>query len=95
MGAVIAALDADEIGAQKAFNVTGGVRLDFAEIADTVRRVLPEAQIALGAGADPEDQSHGRFDIAAAARVLGWRAAGRCSRRACAATPDWLAEHPV
>ncbi len=73
VGAVIAALDADEIGPQRAFNVTGGERLDFAEIVDTVERVLPDARIALGEGADPEDQSHGRFDISAAARVLGWR----------------------
>lgn len=92
--AVLAALDADEIGPQKAFNVTGGVRLDFAEIADTVRRVLPEARIELGAGPDPEDQSHGRFDIAAAARVLGWKpqVAFKEGMRGYA---DWLAEHPV
>ena len=94
VSAVIAALDAPEIGAQRAFNVTAGVRLDFAEIVDTISRVLPEARITLGEGADPEDQIHTRFDISAAQRVLGWtpqidfedgvrRYAG------------WLAEHAV
>ena len=73
IGAVVATLDAGACGAQRAFNITGGQRLDFAEIAETVRQALPEARITLGAGADPEDQSHGRFDIEAAARDLGWR----------------------
>ena len=94
IGAVVAALDAGAFGAQRAFNVTGGQRLDFAEIADAVRQALPEARIALGEGADPEDQSHGRFDISAAARVLGWR-----PRTAFAdgvhAYARWLAEHSV
>ena len=94
VGAVIAALDAGEVGAQRAFNITGGTRLDFAEIADTVRRAVPEARINLGEGADPEDQSHGRFDISAAERVLGWRpqVAFEDGVRTYA---RWLAEHPV
>ncbi len=94
VSAVLAALDADEIGPQKAFNITGGVRLDFAEIADTVRRVLPGARIALGPGADPEDQSHGRFDIAAAARVLGWKPQV-AFEEGVRGYAGWLAEHPV
>ena len=94
VGAVIAALDADEIGPQKAFNITAGVRLDFAEIVDTLQRVLPEARIAFGEGADAQDQSHGRFDISAAARVIGWRPqiAFEDGVRSYA---RWLAEHPV
>ena len=94
VSAVIAALDAGEIGAQRAFNVTGGQRLDFGEIADAVSRAVPEAQIALGDGADPEDQSHGRFDISAAARALGWqpRVAFADGVRDYA---RWLAENPV
>ena len=94
VGAVIAALDAGEIGPQRAFNVTGGERLEFGEIADAVRRALPEAQITLGEGADPEDQSHGRLDISAAERVLGWRpqVAFADGVRDYA---RWLAEHPV
>ena len=94
VSAVIAALNAGEIGPQRAFNITGGQRLEFGEIVDTVRRVLPEAQITLGEGADPEDQSHGRLDIAAAARVLGWepQVAFADGVRAYA---EWLAAHPV
>ena len=94
VGAVIAALDVEEIGPQRAFNITGGQRLDFAEIADAVRRVLPEAQVALGEGADPEDQSHGRFDIAAAARALGWRPRIPFEQ-GVRDYARWLAEHPV
>ena len=94
VGAVIAALDAGTIGPARAFNITGGRRLDFAEIAEAVRRALPEARIELGEGADAQDQSHGRFDISAAARVLGWRPqiAFADGVRDYA---RWLAEHPV
>ncbi len=73
VSAVIAALDAGEVGLQRAFNVTGGQRLEFGAIAEAVSQAVPAAQIALGEGADPEDQSHGRFDISAAARALGWQ----------------------
>ena len=94
VSAVIAALDAEEIGPQRAFNITGGQRLEFGEIADAVRDAVPAAQITLGEGADPEDQSHGRFDISAAARVLGWRPqiAFADGVREYA---GWLAENPV
>ena len=91
---MIAALDAETIGPERAFNITGGQHLTFGEIVDAVRRALPEAQITLGEGADPEDQSHGRFDISAAARVLGWqpRVAFADGVRDYA---RWLAENPV
>ena len=94
VAAAIAAIDAGEVGSQRAFNITGGQRLEFGEIVDSVRKVLPEAQITLGEGADPEDQSHGRFDISAAARVLGWRpqVAFADGVRDYA---RWLATHPV
>ena len=94
VSAVIAALDAEDIGPQRAFNVTGGQQLEFGEIADAVSRAVPAAQIALGDGADPEDQSHGRFDISAAARALGWkpRVAFADGVRDYA---RWLAENPV
>ena len=94
VSAVIAALDAEEIGPQRAFNITGGQRLEFGEIVDTVRLAVPGASITLGEGVDPEDQSHGRFDISAAARVLGWRpqvAFADGVRRYA----DWLAQNPV
>ena len=94
VSAVIAALDASETGSQRAFNITGGERLEFGEIVDAVRASVPGAQITLGAGADPEDQSHGRFDISAAARVLGWQpqvAFADGVRRYA----DWLADNPV
>ena len=94
VSAVIAALDAGANGPQRAFNITGGQRLEFGEIADAVRHAVPEAQITLGEGADPEDQSHGRFDISAAARVLGWqpKVAFADGVRDYA---GWLAENPV
>ena len=94
VGAVIAAIGTGEFGSQRAFNITGGQRLEFGEIADAVRRALPEAQISLGEGADPEDQSHGQFDISAAARVLGWKpkVAFEDGVRDYA---RWLAENPV
>ena len=94
VSAVIAALDATEFGPQRAFNITGGQHLKFGEIVDAVRRALPAAQISLGEGADPEDQSHGRFDISAAARNLGWqpRVAFADGVRDYA---RWLAENPV
>ena len=81
-------------GPQRAFNITGGVRLEFGEIADAVRDAVPGAQVTLGEGADPEDQSHGRFDISAAARVLRWRPqiAFADGVRTYA---RWLAENPV
>jgi len=94
VSAVIAVLDAGEVGPARAFNVTGGERLDFAEIAGTVRAALPEARIELGEGADPEDQSHGRFDIAAAERVLGWRPRIGFPE-GVRAYARWLADHPV
>ena len=94
VSAVIAAIDAGAFGSQRAFNITGGQRLEFGEIVDTVRQALPEVQITLGEGTDPEDQSHGRFDISAAARVLGWQpqVAFADGVRDYA---RWLAEHPV
>ena len=94
VSAVIAAIDAGAFGSQRAFNITGGQRLEFGEIVDTVRQALPEAQITLGEGTDPEDQIHGRFDISAAARVLGWQPqiAFADGVRDYA---RWLAEHPV
>ena len=94
VSAVIAALDAEDIGPQRAFNITGGQRLEFGEIVDTVRLAVPEANITLGEGVDPEDQSHGRFDVSAAARALGWqpRVAFADGVRRYA---DWLAQNPV
>ena len=94
VSAVIAALDTPEFGPQRAFNITGGERLEFGEIVDAVRQAVPEAQITLGAGADPEDQSHGLFDISAAARVLGWqpKVAFADGARKYA---RWLADNPV
>ena len=94
VSAVIAALDAGEFGPQRAFNITGGQRLEFGEIVEAVRDVVPGAQITLGEGADPQDQSHGRLDISAAARVLDWQPqiAFADGVRAYA---GWLADNPV
>ena len=94
VSAVIASLDTSEFGSQRAFNITGGERLEFGAIVDAVRQAVPAAQITLGDGADPEDQSHGRFDISAAARVLGWQPKVAFAD-GVAAYARWLAENPV
>lgn len=92
--AILHGLKAQALGAQRAFNITGGTRLNFAEIAETVERVLPEARITPGAAVDEEDQIHARFDISAAKEVLGWapRLGFEDGVRAYA---DWLRNHPV
>ncbi len=93
VAAILAALDVDEIGAQRAFNITGGTRLDFLEIADTIARVLPAAKITLGDTVDPDDQIHARFDISAAERALGWKPAWPFED-GVRAYADWLATQP-
>ncbi len=70
--ALIAALERPKLS-RRTYSVTGGTYLTFDEIAETVKRVLPQAEIELGEGPDPEDGIQPRFDISAAERDLGFR----------------------
>lgn len=70
--AIMLALDAPELG-QRAYTITGDSYLTLSEVAATVRKVLPQADIGMEAGRDPIDDVQARFDIAAAARDLGYR----------------------
>jgi nucleoside-diphosphate-sugar epimerase len=70
--AILLALDAREFG-QRAYTVTGDSFLTLGEVAATVRKVLPEADIMMEPGRDPVDDVQARFDISAAAADLGYR----------------------
>jgi UDP-glucuronate 4-epimerase len=70
--ALISALERTELP-RRTYSVTGGSHLTFDEIAATVRKVLPSADIELGEGPDPEDGVQPRFDISAAERDLNFR----------------------
>ena len=72
--ALVMALDKPGLP-RRTYNVTGGSYLTLAEIADVVRGVLPGADIELGPGADPVDDTQRRFDISAVERDLGYRPA--------------------
>lgn len=69
--ALIAALD---INGQphRAYNIASGAIITFDELADLVREILPNADIVLGPGPDPEDYDQRLIDISAAARELAW-----------------------
>jgi UDP-glucuronate 4-epimerase len=69
--ALICALDAKRLP-QRVYNVTGDDYRTMSEIAELVRRILPEADITLGPGPDPNDDTQQRFDISAARRDLGY-----------------------
>jgi len=70
--AILLALDAPKFG-QRAYTITGDSYLTLGAVAATVRRVLPQAEIAMEAGRDPVDDVQARFDTSAAARDLGYR----------------------
>jgi UDP-glucuronate 4-epimerase len=55
---------------RQTYNVTGGTYLTLGQIGDIVRRVLPQADIALGEGPDPVDDRQHRFDVSAVQRDL-------------------------
>jgi UDP-glucuronate 4-epimerase len=71
-GALVSALESDNL-TRRVYSVTGGSYLTFDEIAATVKGILPNADIELGPGPDPEDGVQPRFDISAAERDLGFR----------------------
>jgi len=70
--ALLAALDIQSVP-HRAYNIAGGARPTFDELAELVREIVPGADIALGPGPDPGDYHQELFDISAAARDLGWR----------------------
>jgi UDP-glucuronate 4-epimerase len=70
--ALMGALDAPHLR-RRTYTVTGGTYLTMDEIAETIRRVLPNADIDLGPGADPDDGIQPRFDVSAIDRDLGFR----------------------
>jgi len=71
VAALILALDAGTLP-RRIYTVTGDTYLTLGEIGDVVKKVLPQADIALEPGPDPVDEVHRRFDIAAARRDLGY-----------------------
>jgi UDP-glucuronate 4-epimerase len=86
--ALLAALDIQK-APQRAYNIAGGARVSFDELAKLVRETIPNADIQLGPGPDPEDYDQELFDISAAARDLGWRP--RCDlRHGITAYASWL-----
>jgi len=70
--AILLALDAENFR-QRAYTITGGSCLTLGQVADTVRAVLPSAEIRMEPGRDPIDDLQARFDISAAANDLGYR----------------------
>lgn len=91
--ALIAALDRPKLDA-RALNITAGVRSSFEEIVTRVKALYPKAEIALGPGADPQDQVQARFAIEAAATHLGW-APKWPFEKGLAAYAKWLETHPI
>ena len=70
--ALVAALDRPN-PPRRIYTVTGGSYQTFDELADTMKRIFPNAEIELGPGPDPDDGVQPPFDISAAARDLGFR----------------------
>ncbi len=66
------ALDAEKLP-RRSYTITGGSYVTLAEVARTVKAVLPQADVTMGAGPDPVDDVQARFDISAAERDLGYR----------------------
>ncbi len=86
--AIVAALDKPHL-ARSTYNVTGGTHLTFSEIADVVKSVLPQAQIALKSGPDLVDDSQGSFSSKAAFEDFGYQPAFTLER-GVSAYADWL-----
>ncbi len=76
--AIALALDAPRLrqGEQRVLNVAAGKACTAAEVAATVRRVIPGADIEIGDTLTPLEQENvkmrGSLDVAAARRLLGW-----------------------
>lgn len=70
--AVLLALDAHRL-ARRSYTITGDSFLTLGDVAATVRKVLPDADITMDAGRDPVDDVQARFDISAATSDLRYR----------------------
>jgi nucleoside-diphosphate-sugar epimerase len=85
--AIVAALDADAAGlSQRVFNVSGGHAYKASELPEVIRKVLPEADIAIGGGLDPHEvrdaRTRGTLNLKAAFKDLGY-------------APEWTLEQGV
>lgn len=68
---LLSALDADVLP-RTTYNVTGDSRVTLEEVAQVVRGLFPDADIALQPGPDPVDEFQQKFSIEAARRDLGY-----------------------
>jgi UDP-glucuronate 4-epimerase len=87
--ALVLALDARNLQ-QRAYTINGGSCVTLGEIAAMVRRLVPDAAIAIGPGADPDEDRQARFNLTAAARDLSFKPAIGLEE-GIAAYADWLA----
>lgn len=69
---LIAGLDAKALSS-RVFNLTGANYQTLGETAALVQQVLSQAQISLGEGPDPGDDTQHEFDISTATEELGYR----------------------
>lgn len=70
--AILLALDARALP-RRSYTINGGTYMTLGELAGIVKKVLPQAKIEMGAGADPIDDVQARFDLSAAERDLGFK----------------------
>lgn len=68
---LLCALDAPVLP-RTTYNVTGDTRVTLEEVAQVVREIFPDADIALQPGPDPVDELQQKFSIEAACRDLGY-----------------------
>ena len=90
--AIRLALDAPVLP-QRVYNVTGGQRLTFDEIAGVVGGVVAPARPEFAPGPDPDDYLQERFSTDRIATDLGWRPR-HDMRAGVAAYAEWLRSHP-
>lgn len=69
--ATLAAWNKDELS-QHAYNITGNSSLNFEEIADSIRSILPGADIHNLGSDNTGDLNHGTFDTSAASKDFGY-----------------------
>ncbi len=69
--ALVLAMDAPALP-RRTYNITGGLCTTLGQVADTVKQVLPQADIVLQPGPDPVDDLQYQFDNRAAERDLAY-----------------------
>jgi UDP-glucose 4-epimerase len=89
--ATLCALDS-AAGEHAVFNVNGGPQVALREVAEHVRRALPDARIELGPGFWHLDRQ-GEWDTTRAAQELGYRPSIPLDQ-GIATYADWLKQHP-